>query len=404
MHEIDDRELSIDVPGGEVAAVACSVLMPVLNEEHHIEASVAAMTRQGFAGHLEFLVVDGGSSDRTLEIVRELARRDPRIRLLANPRRITSSGLNVALGHARGRWVARMDAHAEYPEDYLRRGVERLAQGGTRWVSGLALARGRGPVSRAVALALQSPLGRGGSRKWVAEQGPGQEYELDSGVFAGVWERQTLLDYGGWDEAWIRNQDSEMAGRFLERRERLILLPAMAAEYVPRDALRPLARQYFQYGEFRTKTARRHPHTMRRSHLLAPAVVTAAATALVGPRWLRGLARLGVGVYSSALLAAGVQARAGGQQLTDAMLVPPVLAAMHLGHGAGAFVGAARHGPPVAAIAGVLGLRRLAERLAPDPVGVFAPSLREVLPDVAGDAGALGTAGAPGTAGASRGT
>ena len=49
------------------------------------------------------------------------------------------------------------------------------------------------------------------------------------GVFAGVWERETLLEYGGWDEGWARNQDSEMAGRFLARGERLICLPQMAA-------------------------------------------------------------------------------------------------------------------------------------------------------------------------------
>jgi len=96
--------------GGDIE---CSVLMPVLNEEHHIETSVAAMRRQRFDGELEFLIVDGGSTDRTMEIVADLARRDPRIRVLANPRRITASGLNVALGHARGRWVARMDAHTE---------------------------------------------------------------------------------------------------------------------------------------------------------------------------------------------------------------------------------------------------------------------------------------------------
>src|ERR1019366_4637805 len=151
--------------------VECSVLMPVLNEELHIEASVAAMRGQRFPGRLEFLIVDGGSSDRTPEIIHELARQDPRIRLLSNPRRVTSSGLNVALGFARGRWVARMDAHTEYPDGYLLHGVERLEQGGTRWVSGLAVAKGRGPVSRAVALALRGPLGRGGSRKWVAERG-----------------------------------------------------------------------------------------------------------------------------------------------------------------------------------------------------------------------------------------
>ena len=102
----------------------------------------------------------------------------------------------------------------------------RLRRGDTRWVSGPQVATGDGPVSRAVALALRTPLGRGGSRKWGTSDGAvTEEYELDSGVFAGVWERDTLLEYGGWDEGWPRNQDSEMAGRFLARGERLICLP-----------------------------------------------------------------------------------------------------------------------------------------------------------------------------------
>ena len=170
-----------------------------------------------------------------------------------------------------GRWVARMDAHTSYPADYVALGVKRLAQGDTRWVSGPPIATGNGPVSRAVALALRSPLGRGGSRKWASDRdSEAREYDLDSGVFAGVWARETLLAYGGWDERWARNQDSEMAGRFLERDERLVCLPAMASEYTPRNSVPSLWRQYLDYGDFREWTAVRHPHTMRRSHLLAP--------------------------------------------------------------------------------------------------------------------------------------
>src|SRR5205085_10521957 len=115
----------------------------------------------------------------------------------------------------------------------------------TRWVSGPQVPRGVGPVSRAVSLALASPLGRGGSRKW-GEHGveTAAEWELDSGVFDGVWERATLLEYGGWDERWPRNSDSEMAGRFLARGERIGCVAAMGASYVPRDSLRGLWRQY----------------------------------------------------------------------------------------------------------------------------------------------------------------
>ena len=367
--------------------IDCSVLVPVLDEESHIADSIAAMREQHFSGQLEFLLVDGGSTDGTRAIVERLAREDPRIHLLENPRRTTPCGLNVALAHARGRWVVRMDAHTRYPPDYIALGIQRLAQGDTRWVSGVTLATGSGRVSRAVALALRTPLGRGGSRKWAAEPGgSGAEHDLDSGVFGGVWERATLLEYGGWDEHWTRNQDSEMAGRFLARGERLVCLAEMAAQYTARSSLGALWRQYLGYGEFREKTAVRHPHTMRRSHLLAPAVVMSGVAAVAAPRPVRRLARVGLAAYLAALGWAGARAVPQAESKPDALLVPAVLATMHVAHGTGALRGMRRNGPPLAALARVLGLSRLAARIAPPPEAVFAPSLN----------GSLGRGAAPG--------
>jgi succinoglycan biosynthesis protein ExoA len=328
--------------------VDCSILVPVLNEESHIERSVAAMRGQRFPGVIEFLFADGGSSDRTREILDSLARRDSRIRIFENPNRSVSSGLNVALRHARGRWVARMDAHTEYPEDYVALGVERLKRGGTRWVSGPQIAKGNNAVSRAVALALRSPLGRGGSRKWGTEgDHAGGEVTLDSGVFAGVWERTTLLEYGGWDEDWPRNSDSEMAGRFLARGERLICLPEMGAAYTPRGTLRGLWRQYLDYGEYRAKTAARHPHTLRRSHLLPSALVLDTVLAACGPRTVRSAARVGLAAYAAVLASAAASSFAK-ERNGEAVLLPVVLSIMHLAHGAGFIRGMSRHGLPLA--------------------------------------------------------
>jgi succinoglycan biosynthesis protein ExoA len=365
--------------------IDCSVLVPVLNEERHIRASVSAMLDQSFRGRLEVLLMDGGSTDGTRTILEDLARRDPRVRLLENPSGRTPSGLNIGLRHARGRWVARMDAHTAYPRDYLALGIERLERGGTRWVSGPQVPVGGGRVARAVALALRTPLGRGGSKKWGAptpatvsrslDGGGGQEYELDSGVFAGVWARETLLEYGGWDEDWARNQDAEMAGRFLGRGERLVCLPKMGAEYTPRDSLRSLWRQYGGYGEYRVKTALRHPHTMRRSHLLPPSLVLVAGVALAAPTPLRRGARAALTAYVVTLAGAGAQAAADAERRSDAILVPVVLATMHLGNGVGVIRGVLRSGPPLAAIATALGAVRAAAKLSRPAEPVSAPSL-----------------------------
>jgi glycosyltransferase involved in cell wall biosynthesis len=358
-------------PGCE-ERVQISVLVPVLNEERHIRETVAAMQAQQFDGRVEFLFADGGSQDSTREILGELAKDDPRIRVLDNPARRTASGLNVCLREARGEYVARMDAHTYYADRYLAAGVERLRLGDTEWVSGPAIPRPVGAISRAVSLALASWLGRGGSRKWSEDSDQAQERELDTGVFGGVWRRERVLASGGWDERWPINQDSEMASRFLRDGARLVCLPEMAGYYVPRDSLEKLARQYYRYGFYRARTFRRHPESMRRSHLIAPGLAFALLGSLLAPRALRRVSRAAVVSY---LLAVGATAAASaartGRRRESALLLA-VLPIMHLGWGFGTIAGALRFGPPLNA------LRRLLPGEAPAAEAdedVYAPSL-----------------------------
>lgn len=357
--------------------VLVSVLVPVLDEAEHLVATARAMLAQRTAGRMELIFVDGGSGDGSRAILEDLARDNDRIRVLYNPARQTPSALNVGLRHARGEFVARMDAHTFYPDRYLQAGIDRLRAGGTDWVSGPAVPRPRGRVSAAVTFALDSRLGRGGSRKWAAQAGGGseaQEVVLDTGVFAGVWRREKLLEVGGWDENWWRNQDSEMAARFLSHGSRLVCLPEMAAEYLPRDTLRGLAYQYYQYGFFRLATTRRHPGSFRRSGLLPSVVVLTGVAAADAPAPLRHLARAGATAYLLAVASGGIGAARKGAPLGVAATVPVALVVMHAGHGLGFLRGCARLGIPWRAFLIMAGTRE-----APGPGGetgaVHAPSL-----------------------------
>lgn len=354
--------------------VDISVLVPVLNEERHIRETVALMRAQRFDGTFELLFADGRSEDRTREILLELAAIDPRIRVLDNPRRRTASGLNVCLREARGEFVARMDAHTFYSDRYLALGVERLRRGDAEWVSGPAVPRPVGAISRAVALAFATWLGRGGSRKWSDHDLASGEHDLDTGVFGGVWRRAKVLTAGGWDERWPINQDSEMAARFLQRGARLVCLPEMAGYWVPRDSLQALARQYFRYGFYRARTFRRHPQSMRRSHLIAPVLALSPIVAVAGPCRLRKVSRLGLLSYSLAVAGVGASAATRPGRRTEGTLLLAVLPLMHFGWGFGALAGMLRFGPPVSALAGLAG--RPAESTDADAAEhVYAPSL-----------------------------
>jgi glycosyltransferase involved in cell wall biosynthesis len=375
-------------PGDRSAGdrVDVSVLVPVLNEETRIRDTVRAMCEQRFGGRLEFLFADGRSDDRTLEVLTELAREDPRIRVLDNPVRRTPSGLNVCLREARGTYVARMDAHTFYPPDYIRLGVQRLQRDDVAWVSGPQVPHPVGRVSRAVALSLQTWLGRGGSRKWSSSAGSADEpataesgeIELDTGVFTGVWRRDELLAHGGWDERWPSNQDAELAARFLERGQRIVCLPAMAARYIPRDDLKGLARQYWGYGFYRARTANQHPDGLRRSNLLAPGVALASLAAVTAPRRVRRLARTAMAGYAACVATVTLQVARRVDEPGDAATLPAVFVAMHLGNGFGFLAGFLRFGIPVAALAKAIGVDGLlGGRGSRAGAGeVFAPSLR----------------------------
>jgi glycosyltransferase involved in cell wall biosynthesis len=337
--------------------VDVSVLTPVLNEEAHIRATVASMVRQEFDGAIEFLFIDGRSSDRTRAILEELAVSDPRIRVLDNPDRTTAFALNIGLAAARGRYVARMDGHTEYPPSYLADGVRRLARGDVVWVAGPQIPRGEGVWSRRVALALETGLASIGSKRWG--DGSSEEIELDTGVFTGVMPRSVLEAHGGWDSGFPINQDSELAARVLAAGQRIVQLPSMGAGYVPRNSLKSLARQYYRYGLYRGKTARFHANSLRRSHLLAPGLVLALAGSLVLPRPLRGLARAAVGAYFAAVVAASARAAAAApDRAGDAATLPLVFVVMHGAWGSGFVVSVWKHGPPLGALARVAGLRR----------------------------------------------
>jgi len=268
-----------------------------------------------------------------------------------------------------------MDAHTFYTDCYLEMGVERLRRGDTEWVSGPQIPRPVGTVSRAVALALSSWLGRGGSRKWDDDVLTAEERELDTGVFGGMWRRERLLDAGGWDERWPINQDSEMASRFLEHGARLVCLPEMAGYYVPRDSLTALARQYYRYGFYRARTFRRHPHSMRRSHLIPPALAGSLLSALAAPQRLRSVSRLALAAYFVTLAGSAARMAAGekGQRAEGALLLV-VLPTMHFGWGFGTLAGILRFGAPLSALARLAGCSD-GSTVEDDAERVYAPSL-----------------------------
>lgn len=92
-----------------VSTLKCSVIMTAKNEERHIRAAISSILAQSLPD-FELIVMDDRSVDRTVEIVRDMAREDPRITLLCASGSGRVACLNAALACARAPYVAIMDA------------------------------------------------------------------------------------------------------------------------------------------------------------------------------------------------------------------------------------------------------------------------------------------------------
>ena len=311
-----------------------SVLMPVRNEERSVAGAISSVLGQTLTD-LEILVIDGASDDATVSVVSELARTDPRIRLLDNPDRTIPHALNIGLHAARGRYVARVDAHASVSVDYLERGVAALDDDQkVASIGGRRIGVGDTPTARCVAAALSSPFGVGNS---INHYG-GQAQDTDHASFA-VSRTDVLRSIDGWDEGLLVNEDVDLDHRIGLAGFRIRYDPQMEIYWHVRRTVRDFARQYRRYGRGKAAMVRKNGRSaVRVRHLVAPALVTwlggAAVAAVSGhPRIATGM----VTPYCAGLAGATtVTLRKGyGQEGLRPFPLAGAFAAMHLGWGLG---------------------------------------------------------------------
>lgn len=306
-----------------------SVLIPARNEAARIEACLRSVLAQDAPGGLEVVVADGASTDGTADLARAAG-----ARVVPNPRGITPAGLNRALAAARGAVVVRFDAHAEMPPGYVAACLRALdEETGAVNVGGWRDARGDGPWARATGAALASRFGVGNPRIWRRPRAGAARVDVDT-VPLGAWPADALRSAGGWSEEFVRNQDFELNNRLRRANGRVVFDPAIWSVYHPRESLRALARQYWEYGLFKARMLREDPGSLR-PRQLAPVGLLAAAVLALGPKPVARPARAALLAYLLVLGAVAARGQGGWRTV-------PVLATMHLTWVAGLLRGLAR--------------------------------------------------------------
>ncbi len=316
--------------GTNQSGVSVSVIIPTYNEEASIAVTLDSVFSQEYAGPMEVVVADGSDSPATARIVQASY---PAVRLVPNPERFTSDGLNHAIRTSTGDVIVRCDARSTLSPGYVRRVVETLERTGAANVGGRQQVVGVTFFEKTVGLAMNSLLGSGGTLYRIGGiPGPADT------VYLGAWRRDTLEAVGGFNTRLIRNEDYELNWRLRQRGETVWFDPELAVTYRPRGSIASLMRQYFGYGRWKSTMLMMHPKSLQFRHLASLLVVlslvAAAGLAIAGALWWAAallLLYLAVLVLGSAIV--GVRCRK-----PTAILLPIVLMVMHLSWGVGFFI------------------------------------------------------------------
>jgi cellulose synthase/poly-beta-1,6-N-acetylglucosamine synthase-like glycosyltransferase len=312
-----------------------SVLVPVRNEERYVERCLYSIASQDYPRErIEVLVLDGMSDDRTREIVARFeAESTLDLLLIENPRRLPAVAMNLGLHHARGDIIVRIDGHAAFAPDYVRRCVDALEREHADCAGGVLESEGDTFVGRAIAAALSSRFGVGGAAFRVGGAG-----RVDTVAF-GAYRRDVFRRIGEFADDIERGEDDEFNYRLREAGGTIVLVPEARAAYTVRGSLGDLWRQYFGYGRAKAQVLSRHPRQVQPRQLVPAAFV--AELAYGGVRAAAGdggLLKSTVRVYAlSATIASLALARRRGWRLLPPL--PAVFTCMHVSYGLGFWAG-----------------------------------------------------------------
>jgi succinoglycan biosynthesis protein ExoA len=244
-----------------------SVILPVLNEAPVLQSAVASLLAQELdpGWSLEVLVIDGGSSDGGIDIVRLMAHQDQRIRLLHNQHRRTPFAFNIGLRAAQGDFVCILGAHCVYAPNYIAICLREMLDRGAVGCSGRVRTgpRNSSVQARLAHWTMAHPFGV----SWSSFRTHPEGY-TDSPPYP-VFRKQPLLDLGAYDESMLRNQDNEMNYRLRRAGYRLFLTWKTSCEYLGKATLRAVAEYARSNGFWCGISFRREPRSLG-LHLYAP--------------------------------------------------------------------------------------------------------------------------------------
>lgn len=310
------------------------------NEQNVLGALFDDIRRQSYPhSQMEIVLVDGGSSDSTKQMMLEFAREDngfSRVLVLDNPKRIQAAGWNCAIGSALGDVIVRIDAHASVPPEFIANNVRHLEEGED--ISGGRrpnIMDDKTPWKETLLLAESSMFGSS-----VAPYRRGSEKTYVKSMFHAAYRREIFEIVGGMNEALGRTEDNELHYRMRLAGYRFCLNDDVVSYQHVRGTLSKMLKQKYGNGYWIGLTAGVCPGCLSAYHfvpfLFIMGILFTAILAFLGYPLLSYLMW---GAYWLLAAAMAVLSVKGKRRRSLHLLLPFLFFLLHVSYGAGTLAG-----------------------------------------------------------------
>ncbi len=221
-----------------------SIIIPVRNEQGYLDRCLESVISLDYPrNRIEILLIDGMSTDGTIQIIESWIGKDDRIRVLTNPKSTVSAAMNIGLEESKYDLLLWISGHVQLQPDYLRKCVDAMAKTSAAAVGGTLETVAFTTTGKMNALVLSNRFGVGGGAHrvggksgWIPE------------VTMALYRKDAILRAGRWDESLPRSQDNDLHHRMNRIGEKSYLVADAATRYFCRESFPGLLKQAWKNG------------------------------------------------------------------------------------------------------------------------------------------------------------
>ncbi|MHA1143833.1 MAG: glycosyltransferase family 2 protein [Candidatus Helarchaeota archaeon] len=251
-----------------------SIIIPVRNEEKHIQECLEALLNQDYPmDRYEIIIAEGMSEDNTRNIIENIMKMHPgRIKMLDNQKKLASPGLDMGILEAKAEILGLIGGHTIAPHDWISTLSTILIESGRNVaaVGSTTLTANANPVTEAQQIALNSAFGgfQTAESKQITSDKKSDVYEVNSVSFA-FYRKSVLLEVGMHDEKLFSGDDFEMNYRIRKKGYKILATTRAKVKFYRRTTIKKFYKRMYEFGQARALITKKH-HDSFRIYYLVP--------------------------------------------------------------------------------------------------------------------------------------